>query len=160
MGTYYALGIVQTFTAKPSTSSLTGRQLEQIITERLDLDLFEIENKNGELSGTLKAGLFEDRVADFFQKLKAIANVHRNIDYYLNEFGTDIEEYPQEYCRVYFRDAEGNEISLAMDVVLLFIEGKVGAEEFDIEPLLINWLFRHSHFDNPLAGAVMSSIVG
>lgn len=47
-----------------------------------------------------------------------------------------------------------------MDVLFLLIEGKVGADEFSIEPLLINWLFRHSSFDNPLAGAVMSNIIG
>ena len=43
---------------------------------------------------------------------------------------------------------------------MLFIEGKVLAEEFYTEPHLINWLFRHSNIQNKLAGCVISDIVG
>jgi hypothetical protein len=159
MGTFYSLGIVTTFTAKPS-SSLTAQTLEQAVSERLDLELFDVEHQNGNLQGTLKSGLLQENLGDFCQKLKAIANGDKKIDYYFNEFGTNLENYPLEYCSVYFRDYENNEIKLQMYVLFLFIEGKVGADEFSIEPLLINWLFRHSSFDNPLAGAVMSDIIG
>ena len=55
---------------------------------------------------------------------------------------------------------DGQSIDVRADMVLVFIEGKVMAESFSVEPVLMNWLFRHSDFGNPLAGTVVSSIVG
>ncbi|NES21997.1 MAG: hypothetical protein F6K41_24515 [Symploca sp. SIO3E6] len=160
MGTYYSLGVVQAFEAQ-TIASLTSEQLANTVNERLNLDLFDWNFTDGCLQGTLKDGLFSENIADLFQKLAAIANRSRDtVEYYLQEFGDNIEEYPQEFCRLIFFDDEGNKIKLEADLVLLFIEGKVLAEMFSIEPALINWLFRHSSFDNPLTGAIMSSIVG
>ncbi|NJK28154.1 MAG: hypothetical protein HC925_06195 [Coleofasciculaceae cyanobacterium SM2_3_26] len=159
MGTYYGLGIVNDFSTR-TVQSLTAAQLEQAVDERLNLELFEIQRQNGQLVGNLKAGVFESHGGGFLSADKAIANCDRRVDEYFQEYGTNMGEYPDEFCSVYFRDSEGNEINLRMTVVFLFLEGKVGVEEFDIEPLLLNWLFRHSDFENPLAGAVMSSIVG
>jgi hypothetical protein len=59
-----------------------------------------------------------------------------------------------------FKNAQGQGMKLSGMALFLFIEGKVGAEEFEIEPLLLNWLFRHSSLENPLAGAVVSIILG
>ncbi|WP_017658947.1 hypothetical protein [Baaleninema simplex] len=97
MGTFYSLGIVTTFTAKPS-GSLTAQTLERAVSERLDLELFEVEHQNGNLQGTLKLGLLQENLGDFCQKLKAIANRNKKIDYYFTEFGTNLENYPLEYC--------------------------------------------------------------
>lgn len=43
---------------------------------------------------------------------------------------------------------------------MLFIEGKVMAEEFKIEPKIMNWLFRHANIPNQLTGCVMSGVTG
>jgi hypothetical protein len=160
MGTYYALGVVKTFEVKDS-KSLTTEQLQQAVEERLDLSLFELEFPNQSLKGTLKSGLFQENIEDFFNKLKAITTSRRSkIDFYFKEFSNDINAYPDEFCWFDFSDSQGNFIKIQADLVLLFLEGKVSAEEFELEPGIINWLFRHSRFDNPLAGAVISSIVG
>lgn len=55
---------------------------------------------------------------------------------------------------------DGQSVDVRADMVLVFIEGKVRAESFSVEPVLMNWLFRHSDFSNPLAGAVVSGIIG
>ena len=56
-------------------------------------------------------------------------------------------------------DNEGNSIKLSTSMALLFIEGKVSVESFNIDPKLINWLFRHSDISNKLSGCVISDIV-
>jgi hypothetical protein len=162
MGTYYGLGVVNNFTTQ-SFRQVNPQQLEAAVNERLDLGLFDVTSQeDGHLQGTLKANLFQDNIEDFFAKLDAIAkaNTIRSCNDYFQDFGTNIEEYPCEHCRLKIYDAEETTIELHMKMVLLLIEGKVSVEEFDLEPALLNWLFRHSSFDNPLAGAIISDIVG
>jgi glutamine cyclotransferase len=159
MGTYYALNVVNNFKAKP-TKSLTAHEMEKAVNERLNLELFDVTFANDCLQGNLKPDLFKDNIEDFFNKLYLITNRSTRASYYFQKFGNDIDQYPCEFERWSICDSEGNEINLQGNLVSLFLEGKVGAEEFDIEPALINWLFRHINFGNPLAGAIMSSIVG
>ncbi len=159
MGTYYALGVVQDFNAR-TKKSLTRQQWEKILHERLNLDLFNVAVNNDSFSGTIKPEIFKKNIANLFQKLKDITGEIRAVDYYFISYGDDISQYPTECCEVNLSDSEGNQIELQTNLVLLFIEGKVSVEEFQIEPMLMNWLFRHSNFGNPLAGAIMSGIVG
>ena len=159
MGTYYGLGVVKTFETTRNITALTTLELKKVVNERLNLDLFDVTATNERLSGTLKANLFQDHIEDFFGKLQAIA-INRGVDYYLKEFGTDIDNYPHENCELRFSDGHNNVIELDLLVVFLYLEGKVAAESFKLEPSLINWLFRHSSFDNPLAGAIVSDIIG
>jgi hypothetical protein len=37
---------------------------------------------------------------------------------------------------------------------------KIADRIFFVEPVLMNWLFGHSDFGDPLAGIVVSSIIG
>ncbi|MGB7520352.1 MAG: hypothetical protein WA896_12040, partial [Spirulinaceae cyanobacterium] len=152
------LGVVKSFETKNST--LTTQQLEQLINERFNLELFNLNFDDNNFKGTLKPNLFQNNVADFFTRLKSILPQNQGVDAYFQDFGDDINEYPQEFSRINIYDAQGNKITLQLELVLLFLEGKVSAEVFNIEPQLISWLFRHSSFDNPLAGAIISDIVG
>ena len=43
---------------------------------------------------------------------------------------------------------------------MLMLEGKVLVEEVRTDPVLINYLFRHSNVSNPIKGAVISQVVG
>jgi len=52
------------------------------------------------------------------------------------------------------------QITIAAEIAVLFIEGKVLVEEFSYEPKIVNWLFRHSNISNPLTGCVMSDVLG
>ena len=78
--------------------------------------------------------------------------------YYLEKYGSDIDRFPSENCKFVAHDADKKRIDIRASLSLLFIEGKVLVEQFSIEPALLNWLFRHSDFGNPLAGAVLSDI--
>ncbi len=161
MGTFYSLGIVQNFTAKSTgATSSEPRDLESAVGDRLNLDLFNLRQNTTGLSGQLKPGILEDYLEDFVQTLKQIANQNQKIDDYWNFYGTQWENYPLEYWSMEFKDAQEQTIKLSGKALFLFIEGKVGAEEFEIEPLLLNWLFRHSSLENPLGGAVVSIILG
>lgn len=158
MGTYYGLGVVKTFQTR-TIAALTTQELEKAVNERLNLDLFDVTITNHQLHGTLKANLFQDRIEDFFSKLQAIVT-SSSVKFYWEEFGNDIDQYPYEDCTLKFSDAQNHQITIHMGVVFLFLEGKVSAEKFDLEPSLMNWLFRHSNFDNILAGAIISDIIG
>ncbi|MBO0348199.1 hypothetical protein J0895_03585 [Phormidium pseudopriestleyi FRX01] len=159
MGTYYSLNVVQSFETEPITS-LSFQQIEKALDERFDLNLYEITFVQDSVKATLKPDLFAEHIEDFVNKLYQITNRSRRVKVSLEDSGKNIENYEPEFEKWTILDEEGNRINLQGYLVSLFIEGKVGAEEFEIEPLLINWLFRHSSFDNPLAGAIMSSIWG
>jgi hypothetical protein len=161
MGTFYSLGIVQDFTAKSTgNTSIELGDLEVAVGDRLNLDLFSLRQGPGGLLGQLKPGTLEEHLEDFVRTLKQIANQHSRIDEYWNLYGCQWENYPREYWVMEFKNAQGQGIKLSGMALFLFIEGKVGADEFEIEPLLLNWLFRHSSLENPLAGAVVSIILG
>ncbi|NEO26316.1 MAG: hypothetical protein F6K03_05315 [Kamptonema sp. SIO4C4] len=159
MGTFYGLGLIRQFsTQRPET--LTPQDLEAVVNERLNLELFDVTVTEDKLQGTIKPNLFSEYIEDFFAKLKAIAPNTRSVDYYLQEFGTEIDQYPSEWEEFKIGEVEEKSIKLSVTWVLLCLEGKVSAEEFSLEPALLNWLFRHSNFENPLAGAILSGIVG
>lgn len=83
-----------------------------------------------------------------------------NLDDYFETFGTDINDYQIENTFISFQNKDGLYIKLWFRFAMLFIEGKVLAEEFYTEPVLVNWLFRNSKIENKLAGCIVSSIVG
>jgi len=160
MGTYYTVGIVKEFNVR-TAKALDAQALEKNVGERFNLDLFEVSFREDFLVGTLKPSLFDEYITDFIEKLANIAPSSRaTITYYLESYGNDIDKYPSEGCEFVIHDSDKNRIKIRATLALLFIEGKVGAEQFTIEPMLLNWLFRHSDFGNPLAGAVLSDIVG
>jgi hypothetical protein len=159
MGTYYSLNVVQSFETEPTTS-LSLPEIETILNERFDLNLYNITFVKNSVKATLKPALFTENIEDFVNKLYRITNCSSRLKDWLEDPIRNIENYEPEFEKWTISDEEGNRINLRGYLVSLFLEGRVGAEEFEIEPLLINWLFRHSHFDNPLAGAIMSSILG
>ncbi len=156
MGAYYRLGVIQQFTAE-SKKKLSKEKWEQILNERINIELFEIEFTNEKVSGVLKDKIFEDNIEDFYYKLKKITN-NNDIDYYFNENGVQLDNYDLDRVRMYLCDDENEKVVINIEYVLLFTEGKVMAEEFNIEPMLINWLFRHCDFGNCLAGCIISTI--
>jgi len=158
MGTYYSVGIVKEFAAR-AANAIDAQTLERVVGERFDLGLFDTDFQNGCLTGMLKPGLFNEHIADFVEKLVNIAPDSREtILYYLEKYGADIDRFPSENCKFVVHDAGKKRIDIRASLSLLFIEGKVLVEQFSIEPALLNWLFRHSDFGNPLAGAVLSDI--
>ncbi|MFH0925450.1 MAG: hypothetical protein V1872_07435 [bacterium] len=159
MGTFYALGVATNIDGCTSKKALSKKEWEDILNERFDLELFDLIIKDNSIKATLKQEIFKNNIKDFFQKLKDIT-MSENVDYYLEEYGDDVERYQTAEDSLCVLDKEGNEIELCVVFALLFIEGKVSVEEFNIEPKLMNWLFRHTNFGNKLAGAIVSSIVG
>ena len=160
MGTYYAIGIVNKFEAR-AKRAIDPPSLEKAVGERLDLGLFDLSHADGKLEGTLKPGLFEKHIEGFVDRLTEIAPDSKStVRYRFESYGTDIDKYDSEYCQMRIPSPDGQSVDLRADGVLVFIEGKVMAESFFVEPVLMNWLFRHSDFGNPLAGTVVSSIIG
>lgn len=161
MGTYYTLGIIRKFKAS-SHRPLTKEEWERVLNDRIDLKLFGLTYNHSELNGSIDSNIFKENIADFYNILKKILgkNRNQNIDYYEAEYGTEIENYQEEYTRLDFEDGLGNSIRLDINFVLLFIEGKVFVEEFYTEPVLMNWLFRNSSIQNKLAGCIVSRIIG
>ena len=157
MGTFYALGVIKSFNAK-STKAFSLNEWSKLLTEKIDTDLFNIIIEGNHIEGSIKRNMFSDNIEGFYKKLKDITH-EENIDYYFHEFGTEIENYQECYRIMHIHDLDSNNIALHIVFVLLFIEGKVSVEEFNIEPKLINWLFRHIDFGNRLAGCIVSSIV-
>lgn len=158
MGSYYALSIVQNFTAE-SRTVFSQEDWKRNLNDRFDISIFDISIADNKVSGQLKRNVFEEDIADFYEKLKTITEGPYIKEYY-DMFRDKIDEYPQFTDRFYFKDHDNNEIKLFMDIIVLFEEGKVLAEAFNIEPMLMNWLFRNSNFNNRLAGAIVSGIVG
>ncbi len=158
MGTYYTLGIVKKFTAQ-TNAAISQDDWLKTLNERFDLTLFDLTFEDKTIKAQLKQNIFTADIADFFEKLKTITGM-RHIDYFHQEYGDRIDDYPHESDRFTFVDSEKNEIKMFVHFIFVFTEGKVLVEEFSAEPRLMNWLFRHSNFDNRLAGAVVSGIVG
>lgn len=157
MGTYYALGIVKRLKAK-SNQPLTKDDWKKYLNDRLDIEQYTTNYQDNVVEGELNTGVFEKNIEDFYKKLVKITG-NEWVSLYYQDSGTDIEQY-QNWTSGMKLVQQGCNITLSVDLAILFIEGKVFVEEFSIEPKLINWLFRHSDFSNPLTGCVMSDIVG
>jgi len=161
MGTDYSLGIITKFSATSNTE-LTGEEWLNVLNERIDVSLFDLETAEKEAMGALQKDVFRENITGFYDVLRKIlgANRNGNIDYYERDFGTELDNY--QFWRTPLKLQKENGISIQFDLTmaLLFIEGKVMAEIFNSDPVLINWLFRNSNIDNKLAGCVISSIVG
>lgn len=162
MGTYYTLGIIHRFTAR-TERTLSKEEWIKLLDSRLDTSLFDLEIlSDSGAKGILKANVFSDNITGFYRLLKDILGADRNdcIDYYEKEFGTDLANYQSEYSSFKIQTDQGYTVIINFDFALLFIEGKVLAEEFYSEPLLMNWLFRNSRMENPLSGCVISDVIG
>lgn len=158
MGTYYALGVVKGFKAQ-TNHAISKDDWERILNERFDTELFHLVLENNSITATMKQGVFKENIEGLFQKLIDITG-NKWIGDYFQEYGDMIENYPSQQCNFSVFDNDKNKIKLFIDFALIFIEGKVLAEQFATEPMLINWLFRHARFDNKLAGAIVSDIIG
>lgn len=145
-----------------SEQPLTEKEWKEILNERVDLELFDTKTFDTDIEGLLKPEIFSENITDFYKVIKGILMPVKNkdIDYYEQMYGKDIENYQLGYTRLYLLGPQGSCVPLNITFVLLFIEGKVIAEEFYTEPSLINWLFRHCKMENKLAGCIVSSIVG
>lgn len=160
MGTYYSLGIIKNFVAK-SNEVISDLDWTHHLNQRIDLSLFDLDiSSHGmHIEGTLKEGIFEKNINDFYDKLEQIT--HRgDIKDYLEESGVEIDDYYDDYTSFFLKPNTYGEISVDITFATLFTEGKVLVEEFDMEPMLMNWLFRHADFGNCLSGCVISSITG
>lgn len=157
MGTYYALGIVKKFTAK-SNQALSQTDWKKHLNERLDMEQYFINFRDNAVEGELKKEVFEGNIGDLYHKLVKITN-NEQIAIYFEDSGTDMEKY-QDWVTVMTVKEHSPNISIRAKFAILFIEGKVIAEEFSFEPLLMNWLFRHVDLSNPLSGCIMTDILG
>lgn len=153
MGTYYALGIGKEFDAY-TNATFTSEKWQKILNERFDIDLYNIDIQPNSVEANLKQGVFEENIEDLYRLLKQITQ-KESIDYYFTRHGTKKDEYSSDIIVVHISDEEGNKIRLRIKLILLFIEGKVLAEEFSCEPKIVNWLFRHSNLNNKLAGCII-----
>ncbi|MDF3055296.1 MAG: transcriptional regulator [Gammaproteobacteria bacterium] len=157
MGTYYALGVVKELSCQ-SSKPISISEWEKIANKKIDISLFDfnIENENN-IKCRLKDHIFKNNIENFYLKLKEITQYDYITDYF-DIRGTDIENYKtQSFSKRH--DEDNVQIWTKIEHIPLFIEGKVLAEEFSIEPALISWLFRNSNFGNVLAGCVVSSII-
>jgi hypothetical protein len=160
MGTFYTLGVIEKFAAT-SNDLHSEMDWQKFLNEKIDATLFDliIENGGKSIRGTLKEGIFENNIQDFYSRLIKITN-DRSINNYFEHYGVDINNYHAGRIKMNFYLDENKEIIMTLNYVSLFIEGKVLVEEFSIEPKLMNWLFRHCDFGNPLSGCIISSITG
>jgi hypothetical protein len=147
MGTYYGLGVIQEFTAsyveKVYDRSLSKEEWERILSERVDLSLFDVDIQGKEVTGSLLPNIFSENIIDFYRILKEIAGPRRskNINSYEKKYGTDLNEYPTAQTSLFLSDSDGYTIRMDITFVPLFVEGKVLVEEFNTEPHIINWLW-------------------
>lgn len=163
MGTYYAIGIVKKFEAQArhAFSPISPSALEEAVAKRWDLNLFDLSHADRTLEGTLKPGLFENNIKGFVDKLVEIApDCESDLRFNFENYGADVDRYDSQPCRMTIPSPDGQLVGVRADLAPVFIEGKVLAECFTIEPVLMSWLFRHCDFGNPLVGAVASSIIG
>lgn len=161
MGSYYTLGVISHIRAA-STELLSREEWIEVLNERVNIQLFDLRTNDGGAEAFLKPDIFSENITGFYSLLRSILGKerNRNIDFYEKEYGTDLEEYQYADTSFYLQSPTGgSRIKLYMSFALLFIEGKVLAEEFDTDPVLINWLFRHSNIENKLAGCMISAIV-
>lgn len=157
LATDYSLGIVRGFTAS-SLWSLPENEWRSLLHERFNLQLYDIQTEDKQITGVLKEEVFTENIEDFYMNFVTMLGD----DYVLNWFrnnGTSLDNYDR-WGSIIFLKHEGLSIELKMELALLFVQGKVFAEVFTMEPKLMNWLFRHSHIPNKLTGCVWSDIVG
>lgn len=161
MGTAYTLGVIRNFTAV-SNRSLSNEEWLTKLNERVDASLFNLETTEKEAKASLKPDVFRENISGFYDVLRTILGIDRNpnLDYYQEQYGTEIDNYQLWGMPLNIREDDGYSIKFDMTIALLFVEGKVMVEEFYTEPLLINWLFRNSNIDNKLTGCVASHIIG
>ncbi|MFD1851434.1 hypothetical protein [Oceanobacillus bengalensis] len=157
MGTDYTLGIVKSFTAT-SHQSLSDNDWRNLLNDRIDIDQYAIHFEDKIVKGELKKEVFEENIEDFYMKLVAITGNDHILNWF-NDGKADMEQYDCWPTEMRMKQ-EDVHITLAAKLAILFVEGKVLVEEFETEPKLINWLFRHVDLSNKLAGCVMSDIIG
>lgn len=156
MASFYALGVVKKFTAK-SNQILSEAEWKKQLNERLDTEQYTVNFMDNIVKGELKQGVFKNNIEDFYNKLFQITNDKR-VSLYFEDSGTVVEQYQYWNTGMTISEYDPN-IFLSADLAVLFIEGKVLVEEFNIEPKLINWLFRHVDLSNPLGGCIITDIV-
>ena len=128
------------------------------MNERLDMEQYTLNFRGNAVEGELKKEVFEKNIEDFYNKLVNITN-NEQISLYFEDSGTDVEKY-QDWVTGMTVKEHSPLITLSAEFAILFIEGKVSIEVFSIEPILMNWLFRHVDLSNPLSGCIMTDIVG
>ncbi|WP_188453365.1 hypothetical protein [Virgibacillus oceani] len=160
MGTFYTIGIIKEFKAT-SNQHLTANEWDKVLNVRVDLELYDLNFTDSGVVARLESNIFSENITDFYGVFKEILGTNRNpnFDHYEKDFGTDIENYQIANTILNFQEINGRTVTLDIQFVLLFLEGKVMVEEFYTEPALINWLFRNSKIDNKLAGCVVSEVV-
>lgn len=156
MGAFYILGIINKFEAK-FTNSLDQVHWEQYLNERIDLEQYTTTLTDFTVKGELKEGVFRENIESFYKKLVEITN-DDNIATYFDDSKTDIDNYQSRHTVMTFQYPD-TQITISAEISVLFIEGKVFVEEFNFEPKIINWLFRHIDISNPLTGCVMSDVL-
>lgn len=156
MGTHYALGVVKEFEAQ-SSQTIGKDYWKKYLNERIDLNQYTVTFNDNKVEGKLKEEVFEVNIEDFYNKLVQITN-DEDLSYYLEISGVNMNQYPDWATEITIQNDP--DITLSVKIAILFIEGKVLAEQFTTEPLLINWLFKHVDLTNPLSGCILSDIVG
>ena len=161
MGTFYTMGVIKNFTAIAS-NELALTEWENVLNDRIDLDCFDVKYSREKLEGELQESIFHDNIDGFYHVLRKILGKNRNesIDDYAETFGKNIKNYQIEYAEIKFSTENNIDIIVQVNFAMLFLEGKVMAEEFYTEPVLLNWLFRNSNINNKLAGCIVSRVVG
>ena len=188
MGTFYTIGIINKFDARATKGTsrhyqfrdhlpLSETEWKEALGKRIDTAIFKLEmQEDGTIKGFLNNDVFNQNIKGFYDVLREILGEGRNgnFDYYeknmirngeLQEINDNDEYYDTGYpfewahpLRILNKD--GVEIQINCQFIMLFIEGKVLVEEFFTDPVMINYLFRHSNINNPLKGAVISQVVG
>lgn len=161
MGTYYTLGVIKNIDAN-ANRELTTEEWNAALRDRIDVDCFKLDYGENKLLGSLNEKVFEDNIADFYALFREILGKEgsRAFNFYEEEFGHKIENYQFDWTTIEITGKDGLKIRLHLHFALLFIEGKVMTEEFSVEPVLLNWLFRNSKIENKLAGCMISDITG
>jgi hypothetical protein len=184
MGTFYTLGIIRQFEATASRGTdkwfreprkLTREEWIKELSTRIDPYLFDLyEQEDGSMHGFLKNDIFQQNINGFYDVMREILGERRNtnIDHYakftcnnnrdIHGEDDDAEEsYSIEGANpICIINKDGTGIKIEYDFIMLMLEGKVLVEEFNTDPVLVNYLFRHSNINNRLRGAVISQIVG
>lgn len=161
MGTFYTLGVIHKFKAT-SNQPLTNKEWIKILNVRVDVSLFDLLITDVIVNGSLQSNIFKENIIGIYEILRGILGADRNpnLDYYEKEYGIDLDNYQMCRTSMNIQNEDGLNVRLDLTIALLFIEGKVFVEEFYSDPILINWLFRHSDIKNKLAGCIISNIVG
>src|SRR5690625_5628212 len=79
MGTDYSLGIITKFSATSNTE-LTGEEWLNVLNERIDVSLFDLETAEKEAMGALQKDVFRENITGFYDVLRKILGANRNGD--------------------------------------------------------------------------------